>query len=88
MADLYDLLNLVKADPTAMKRVLADRKRVAEFGLTSAELGALKKMDPEHLRVILESIEERLRVGPVAGTNACPGTFACFDKPAAAARRR
>ena len=87
MADVYDLLSLGKVDPAAMKAVLADKKKVAEFGLSSVELEAIKKMDPEHVRMIVGAIEDRLRFGPVAGTNACPGTFACFSEKLAGARK-
>lgn len=78
MANIYDLLALGRTDPEILKAVLADEKKVSEFGVTSAQLETLRSMDPEHVRVIMRAIDERLRVGPVAGTNACPGTFACF----------
>ena len=78
MPDLYDLLSVVKADPNALKKILEDKKQVNLYALKSDQLEALKKMDPEHIKMILEGIEYRLRVGPVAGTNACPGTFACI----------
>jgi len=78
MPDVFDLLSLARVDTATFKAILADERKVAEFGLTSAQLEAIKKMDPNHLRLIVDAIEERLRVGPVAGTNACPGTFACI----------
>jgi hypothetical protein len=77
MPDLYDLLNVVKADPAAMKKILEDKKQVASYSITSEQLGVLKGMTPEHIKLIVEGIESRLTTGPVAGTNACPGTFAC-----------
>jgi hypothetical protein len=85
MADVIDLMSVAKVDPSAFKAVVADSRKAAEFGLTSAQLDMLKKLDPKEIGVLVEAIEARLRTGPVAGTNACPGTFACFGGKAAEA---
>jgi hypothetical protein len=80
MSDIFDLLSLAKISPEAFKAILTDTKKVASFNLSSDELATIKKLDPSHIRVIMDAIESRLRGSPVAGTNACPGTFACVDK--------
>lgn len=79
MPDIYDLLSLGQRDPELMKAILEDEKKIREFKISSAHLEKLKKMDPELVKVIVDSIDTRISGSPVAGTNACPGTFACFD---------
>ncbi len=81
MADFIDLIRIGKDDPEYLKSVLADKEKVAEFELTSAELEALKRLDPETIRVIVDSLEERLRTRPAASTQACTdGTNACVGR--------
>lgn len=79
MPDIYDLLSLGQRDPEMMKAILNDDQKIKEFKISSAHLVKLKKMDPELVKVIVDSIDARISGSPVAGTNACPGTFACFD---------
>ena len=82
MADLYDLLRLAQADPEAMKKILADKKKYAVFGLTSAQLSAIKKLKANQIKSALLAIDKRISEGPIAGTNACPGASRCIDRPA------
>ena len=76
MPDIIDLLNLMKSNPQAVKSM--DAKKLAEYNLTSAELEKIKTLDPALVKRVVAAIDAKLRVGPVAGTNACPGTNACF----------
>ena len=81
MADLYDLLNLGRVDPKAMKKILADRKKHAVFGLTGTQRTALKNLKPENIKPVLDDIEERLCSGRTTGTNVCPSFLAIPDTP-------
>ena len=82
MADIYDLLNLGRVDPKAMKKILADKKKLAVFGLTGAQRTALKNLKPENIKPVLDDIEERLRSSRAGGTNVCPSFVTHFKNPA------
>ena len=72
VADLYDLLNLGRVDPAAIKKILADEKKLAVFGLTGAQRVALKNLKPKNIKPALDTIEKRLYTGRATGTNVCP----------------
>jgi low affinity Fe/Cu permease len=53
-------------------------RNIAGYDITSAELVAIKNLDPDTIRVVVESLEDRIGVSPVASTEACSrGTNAC-----------
>lgn len=80
MADLIDLICIGRDDPKYLKSVLEDKEKIAGFQLTSAELGVLKRLDPETIRIIMDNLEKKLRLRQIASTQACSGgTFACQD---------
>ena len=83
MADFIDLIRIGRDDPEYLKSVLADKKKIAKFELTSAELDTLKRLDPDTIRVVVDSLEERLRIRPAASSQACTdGTNACVGRRA------
>lgn len=85
MADFIDLIRIGRDDPEYLKSVLVDKEKIAGFELTSAELDALKRLDPNTIRVVVDSLEERLRVRLAASTQACSGgTNACTARKVSA----
>lgn len=76
--DFIDLLRIGKEDPKLLESILADKAKIAGYDITSAELVAIKNLDPDTIRVVVESLEDRIGVSPIADTNACAGgTNAC-----------
>lgn len=74
--DIIDVIRLSSADPSILK----DESRLAGFQLTTAELEALRKLDPETVRVLVERIERLIRRHDVE--LACTGgTQGCVDRP-------
>lgn len=73
MADFMDLLKKADANPEEFKKIVKDEHKLAEFGLTSAELEVVKKMDPQTLKTIAGRIAQR----ELAGSQACQ---ACADR--------
>jgi hypothetical protein len=85
MVDFIDLIRIGKDDPEYLKSVLEDKEKVAKFELTSAELEVLRKLDPNTIKVIVDSLEEKLRIRPVASSQACTGgTNACTARKSSA----
>jgi hypothetical protein len=81
MADFIDLIRMGRDDPKYLKSVLEDKEKLAGFQLTSAELGVLKKLDPDAIRTIMDNLEKKLRLRQIASTQACTGgTNACNER--------
>jgi len=72
MADFFDLLRKAETDPEGLKELLKDPAKHG-YTLTSAELDALKKIDPAALRTIAGHILRR----ELASSQACQ---ACADR--------
>ncbi len=86
MSDVLELLQLADKDPEYFKSVLKDPQRLSAYEITSKELSILKQLNPEMIRLIVETFEQRIKVRPAADTQACTGgTFAC--SPATPTRR-
>jgi len=79
MPDIIDLLKIGKTDPGSMINVINNEEEIARYTVTSKDLEVIRTMEADTIRVIVDSIENRINRQEVAGTNACPGTFACFD---------
>lgn len=76
--DFLDLIRIGRDDPEYLESILAEKKKLAKFELTSAELDVLKKLDPETIRTIVDGIEKNIRLRALASSQACTGgTNAC-----------
>ncbi len=72
MGDFMDLLKMAETDPERLKQIVQDPAK-HNFTLTSAELDAVKKLDPAALKTIASSILKR----EMAGSQACQ---ACAER--------
>jgi hypothetical protein len=81
MLDFIDLIKIGRDDPEYLKSVLRDKVKITKLDLTSAELDALRELNPDEIRVIVDNLEERLRIRPAASSQACSdGTNACVGR--------
>ena len=76
MTDITDLLKLGSEDPEAFKAILGNKEKLTAFNVSSADLAALKKMDPATLKLAASGIEASMKAK--GDSNACKnGTNAC-----------
>ncbi len=79
--DFLDLIRIGKEDPEELKSIMADKKRLVDFDITSAELAVIKKLEPEAIKTIVDGIEKNVRRKQIASSQACSGgTQACVDR--------
>lgn len=83
MDTFIDLITKAKDDPNFLKAILKDQEKLAKFELSSAELEALKKMDPATIKAIVGGLEDKLSLASKASQACSGGTNACKARTAA-----
>lgn len=72
--DFERVVRRITIDPGFGEKVRkSPEEALAGLSLTSAELKAVREVDPDVLAMIVDSLEHRVRLPAVASTNGCTG---------------